>query len=482
MTSLIAVLGVVLAAVQPQTYTARQIDPDQAEEDVSLLIGVMEAHHPGYRRYRTQEQLEDAAGKLRDAIANDGTDLAMYLAVTRFLADIRCEHTEAELPTPLADWRGLNPTMLPLRFAWVEGRAIVTASANETVMLGDEILSINGVAMRTAFEEVSPLIAVDGQTDHTKVSLFAGSDDIGLTVFDVYFPLLHGFTPDFELALSDPRGMERVVRVAAISEADSNALDASEGGYANFSEEGSVRWRLLDDRTALLDVETFVNYRTPVDPSSVYGPVFAAIHASGAKRLIVDLRRCGGGSVDAAHGLLSRLITAPICLAGPVRIRTFEFDPQVRPFLSTWNEEVFNLPAELFTPDGSFYTVDPSLAGGRYTLEPSADAWTGELVVLAGHFNASGSTNMLAELREQRELTIVGQPTGGSAEGCTAGQILTLTLPHSQIPVRVPLLWTRNCTKDFELGMGVAPDVVARPSVDGVRAGRDEALEAALAL
>ena len=250
--------------------------------------------------------------------------------------------------------------------------------------------------------------------------------------------------------------------------------------WQDFSDDGAVRWELLDGRTAQLWVHTFVNYRTPVDPGGIFGPVLEAINASGAERLVLDFRGVGGGSGDVQGSLLRHLITEPITVGGPSRVRTYRFDAY-REHLSTWAEGAFDIPAELFTADGDFYIVDASVAGGSMTLEPAEHAWRGELIILIGPNNESGATMMLAELHEQREVRLIGEPTGGSAEGPTAGVIAFLTLPKSGIVARMPLVWSRTSVQDFVRGMGVTPDVVAPMTTESLRAGRDPAMEAATA-
>jgi hypothetical protein len=75
-------------------------------------------------------------------------------------------------------------------------------------------------------------------------------------------------------------------------------------------------------------------------------------------------------------------------------------------------------------------------------------------------------------------IRVVGEETGGSAEGPTAGQMLFLKLPASGIRVRVPLKRT-DVNVPFVAGMGVFPDVDAVEDVSDLRAGRDRALQVA---
>lgn len=125
------------------------------------------------------------------------------------------------------------------------------------------------------------------------------------------------------------------------------------------------------------------------------------------------------------------------------------------------------------------YTVSPEVSGGTRQAEPAADAWRGPLTVLIGPNNESGATILLAELRDERTVSLVGESTGGSVEGPTAGVIAFLSLPESTIRVRVPLLWTTTSYKAFMPGKGMEPDIAVGRTIEDVRAGRDRAMEIA---
>lgn len=452
----------------------------QVSTDAELLINVMRDIHPGYLRYQSDTEAATAEQRFREAAGIAADDGAFYLAVSEYLATIRCEHTEAELPVALAEWRDSTPTMLPVSFNWVESTAIVTGVATGTsgVQIGDELLAVDGHAMTSLLEQMSSHISVDGFTDHTKSTLFAGRDDVGLTTFDMFYPLLHGFSDSFMLSLRTEGDEQRETRVAAVDESTALAARGLSTAWANFSDKDAVVWHSVGD-AAVLTISTFVNYRTPVAPDEVFGAVLRDIKASGATRLVLDLRNVGGGSSDVMESLLAHLIERPMTIGGPTRVKTYDF-ADYRAHLSTWNESVFTLPASRFTADGAgLYVMNSDTGSDTTLLQPAADAWHGPLTALIGAGNESALTMLLAELRDERDVTLVGQPTGGSAQGPTAGVIANLTLPDSQILVRVPLRWSVTSYKDFEFGLGMTPDILVPETIADLRAGRDRVLEAA---
>ena len=73
----------------------------------------------------------------------------------------------------------------------------------------------------------------------------------------------------------------------------------------------------------------------------------------------------------------------------------------------------------------------------------------------------------------------MGEKTGGSAEGPTAGLLFTLTLPESGVRTRLPFFRIYNNVPSIDSGLGVSPDIEAPLTVAAFRAGRDPAMEVA---
>ncbi|MEL6200199.1 MAG: hypothetical protein AAFR09_08365 [Pseudomonadota bacterium] len=88
---------------------------------------------------------------------------------------------------------------------------------------------------------------------------------------------------------------------------------------------------------------------------------------------------------------------------------------------------------------------------------------------------------MIAVLAGLGRATLIGAPTGGSAEGTTAGILFTLTMPESGIRTRIPAIRDYNNVPSFESGLGVTPDIAATMTAADWLAGKDVALIAAKA-
>jgi len=459
----------------------RWLSAEQVASDVALAKEAYSRIHPGYNRYASTNTMDNAWSTITTrAQTSDGMRLGdFYLAMQLALTQIRCDHTKAELPRSMRDARGGQPLYLPFRWDLIENRGIITAPRQGSALSrGDEIIAIDGRPLSQVVSEVEKYIPVDGYTDWARTGEIAQSLEFMGGAVDHFGVLLWGGEPQASLRVKDAIGAERDVIVDRVSFKEWTAL--GEKSQANFAD--AVEFQRMGDDTGYLKIDTFVNYRNPVDPHTILAPIFESIAQEGRTRLILDLRSNGGGSTDAAHALSSYLIEEAMPLKRSMTVATLDLTG-LKEYLSTWDARALNPdPRGFIANEDGTYTLRDGITDDTAVIMPADFAFRGELIILTSTDNSSGSTNAISILAEQARTTLVGEPTGGSAEGPTAGLLFTLTLPESGIRTRIPLFRYRNNVSAFEPGLGVSPDVAAPLTVDAFRAGLDPALEMAKSL
>ena len=346
---------------------------------------------------------------------------------------------------------------------------------------GEEVLSLDGDPVAERLAAAREFMPVDGFTDHVRDEQLASSGEFLGSGFDHFDALLN---PDDGEVQLEVRGLDGVVRTQTLPRigfADFRAL-RGEARWRNFSDDDAVTVERPASGVAVLNVETFVNYRTPVPPRRVFSPIFEQLNADGVETLIVDLRRNGGGSTDAMQGLLSHLTReTPIQVLTQILVNTYDFDG-LREYIDTWDPAALDPDPSLFTqrPDQRF-EVSSRADTQLVPFERAEHAFQGDIILLTSQANASGATQLIGVLRNQGHVTLVGEETGGTQEGPTAGIIWFVELPNSGIVVRVPWLFQRSAVQDPVIGYGYAPDIEAPDTYESWMAGRDPALEAAIA-
>lgn len=453
----------------------RPLDSEAARADLALFRRAIEELHPGLGRYVPAEEFAGACDALAERLEPGTTDLDLYRELSLVAAGLRCGHTRVEGPAWLDERRRGEPTHLPFRFRLFDRRMhVVVAPAASALAPGTEVLAIEGRPVAELIGAIAATVPIDGWTDSIRASRLEAAYEYEDSGFDHYLPLWLGFRDRYRVTL-------RASEDAAEFERDLGALTLD--GWKALADDGprdfadAVSWKILEDGTALLRVDTFVNYRRTVDAEATFLRAFEALHEADCERLVLDLRACGGGSSDVGWTLARFLIDEPIEFTGERWVRARGVG-DLRPHLTTWDESLFDPPAELLEPrgDGTFrLRLGPTPA-----LEPHPARFEGPITVLIGPYNASGSTMLLARLVESGAVRTLGEPTGGSAEGPTAGTIFFLTLPSSGIRVNVPVVRESSGARTFRPGLGIAPDVLVSTTLADVLAGRDPVLEAAL--
>ncbi len=473
---LVTTVYLVLSAA---TLLADEMNSAAALSDIALARETLETLHPGYDRYTSRRAL-DANWATIEQGAQRGIERGdLYLELSILLGMIRCDHTKAELPKDMAEARDRAQVYLPFRFRLFDGRMYIDTVGEAPLARGEEILSIDGPSVSRWLFLIEPLVPVDGDTNHAKAGVMEYSSEFMGGALDHFAPLLTPLVPRNKARL-EVRGLDGMIRTVVVDRIDYQAYLALTGEQRysrNFSD--AVRFEKLGSNAAYLAVDTFVNYREPVDAVQHLEPFFRSLREEARTKLIVDLRKNGGGSNDAQTALLRYLIDKPVLQNEGLLTRFTSIPESIRPHLSTWDPAALDPDPAWFEPaDDGFYRF---IAGPEPApVEPLPFAFDGDIVVLTGPGNASGVTHMLANLRNHGGIRFVGEKTGGAPTGATANIIYFLTLPESGIVIRVPaqrtLIPNREALPQRD---GLAPDIAVEQTAADWLAGRDRTLEVA---
>lgn len=463
-----AALGLSTALAQTDRPVPR------AADDVALARRALEQIHPGYDRYTDRPALDRAFDALQQDAAAGMSERELFLRLSAITALIRCGHTKIEPTKAWEESRQTTPTYLPLRFRAGPQGMVVTDSGDAGVRPGDRVLSIDGRPAPEVLGRLWGLVPSDGWTDECRWFALGGSSDLDACEFDLFYAAAYAPGPTLELEVLSPgAGSSRLVRVPAMTRQGRDAAIGSTPPPQNLDE--AVSLQIVGD-AAVLRVDTFVAYRKQIRPADIYRPFFEKIRQAGCRTLILDLRQNSGGSDSAAEDLFGFLIDQPMAQEGKGWVKTFRFG-DLADKLETWDRSMLSLPEEAFDKlDNGFYQLKSQ---GR-VVQPQQPGFSGRVIALCGPANQSGATIFLAALREKRGATLVGEPTGGSVEGPTAGIIFFLPLPESGLRVRIPAVRGVTGLKAGLPGRGIDPDVtVNAPALPPADATLEKALELA---
>ncbi|MBY0556715.1 MAG: hypothetical protein K2P77_05895 [Burkholderiaceae bacterium] len=467
-------------------YRAAMLTPQAASADIALLRRALETIHPGLHRYRSKDEIDAAFARLQTVTQQPLSELELWQAVALMLAEIHCDHTKPEPSAALSRYRREHPTHLPLRFRLVEGRMIVTANDGQAgaPTVGSEITAINGRPVPQVLATLGRAVAYDGDTSHAIDAKLAADGDLDGDDLNEYWPAFYGFAQQWKLGwkTAGAAGITQSTLSPITLERWATLPAPGAAWRAEFDKD--VRWRITG-KQAYLRIDSFVNYRHPVDADAFLGKYFKAMRAAGTTDLIVDLRENGGGSDDAALALARYLLPQPFTWLQPQLLKTIRYG-DLPDYIESWGDRqaLFAPPASDFVQqaDGWWRRLPrPGNPDDASVLpqQPAADGYRGRLTLLTSARNGSGATLTIALLKAQAAARLVGEDTGGSAEGPTAGTIFLLTLPNSGLKVRIPSKWNRSSVPHFTPRRGVAVNVQVTPTYADLLRARDTVLEVA---
>jgi C-terminal processing protease CtpA/Prc len=201
---------------------------------------------------------------------------------------------------------------------------------------------------------------------------------------------------------------------------------------------------------------------------------FRTIKTRGVKNLVVDLRSNGGGNIKNSTRLSQYISDHSFKIADSVVANNRGIGKV--PLSSFLNVMYYALAKTVISKkeaDGKFHF---KRFEKHYYAPITKNHFDGSVYILQGGYTFSASTLFTSPLIKQKNVTIVGEETGGGYYGNSAMMIPTIKLPHSGLLFRLPL-YRLVMDKTRPKGGGVMPDVFVDPSSYAIKQGFDIKLE-----
>lgn len=464
----VATTGVHADAAQALAAQARPehaLPRDSLLADFDLLIGALKAAHPRLHHYRPEAEVSAAFAEARDRLDRDMTVPEFYRVAAQAVAAVDDGHTQ------LGALEEQHRRVMPFDLLIEGERAWVSRSYGpDGPAPGAEVVAINGRSIDEVLAQMRSGVPRD-------YGLESGKRAVISERFASYYADLVGSTAEYELTIRREGGRE-TVHVAAMprTEVDSLRREALR--------QPPIAWRMLDDATAYIDLNTFNNGNFEASERTFAGALdsaFQFVRARGADALILDIRGNGGGQSSNGALAASYLLDAPFRYLTSVRATT-----DVLPVIAhtQWAEQAEASQAEYAsilarTPDGKY-----EVTGDWYPtrmVEPAEWTLPGDVYVLTDGRVSSTGSDFAAILHAHGRATFVGEMIGGSYDGNASGVTARIRLPHTGVRLFLPLF-------DFTMASGppphpsgaFPPDVPVQIGIDDLLAGRDPVLAAAL--
>jgi C-terminal processing protease CtpA/Prc len=245
-------------------------------------------------------------------------------------------------------------------------------------------------------------------------------------------------------------------------------------------DETAGEFKLKDEgKIAVMKINGFGGFVDTARKKSLrefYRESFEAMNESGTKSLILDLRDNGGGEDELGKLLLSYLLDEPFKYYDDLVINARQFTFQ------KYTDHTEPLPANLLEvqPDGKYRMVKHPNWGMQ---QPSKPSFHGKVLILINGGSFSTTSEFLSHAHFHKRATFIGEESGGGYYGNTSGPSLRLTLPHSNVQVRVPLMTYYMAVSGYQAkAHGVLPDCPVEYTIEELLEGKDKELALAFEL
>jgi C-terminal processing protease CtpA/Prc len=201
---------------------------------------------------------------------------------------------------------------------------------------------------------------------------------------------------------------------------------------------------------------------------------FRTIKTSGVKNLVVDVRSNGGGNIKNSTRLSQYIADHAFKIADSVVANNRGIGKV--PFSNFFNVVYYALAKSIISKkdtDGKYHF---KRFENHYYKPFTKNHFDGSVYILQGGYTFSASTLFTSSLIKQKNVTIVGEESGGGYYGNSAMMIPNIKLPGSQLLFRLPL-YRLVMDKTRPKGGGVMPDVFVDPSSYAIKQGFDIKLE-----
>ncbi|RYG52483.1 MAG: peptidase S41 [Chitinophagaceae bacterium] len=480
---LVIISGFLASCSVSRVSSERKFPAKQLKEDFSIFQGALEESHPSLYWFTPKEKMDAAFSEVYSHLNDSMTERQFRTHLLKVITSIRCGHTSINYSKRFSrylDTAGLK--LFPLGFKVWKDTLAVTANLNRKDSIfrrGTVVKSINNYSSKQLIDTFFNYITGDG---YSQAGRYQTLSTFG--TFGVLYKNVLGLTDSFAITYVTPEGSDAVATIPVYKPVKDSVEVSDSLKPEKYSQRDRRTLRRFSTRhvqvdTSLNSAYMLLNtFSTGTNLRKFFRTSFKNIDRLGLKHLVIDVRSNGGGEAGNST-LLTQYLTDHKFKVGD-SLYAVKRSSKYRDYIKF--QPIYWLITSVIThkrSDGNFHFGYYE----RHTFRPfKKHHFDGSIYILTGGNSFSATTLFAQELKGQKNVTIVGEETGGGAYGNTAWIIPELTLPNTRLRVGIPkfrFVMRRELVKE---GRGVMPDVFAAPTAKDIQKGIDVKLEAVKAL
>ncbi|MDP4264138.1 MAG: S41 family peptidase [Bacteroidota bacterium] len=471
----------------------KKYSPEQLQKDYSVYRDVLEEAHPGLYWYTPKDSMNYYFDWGKQQLKDSMTEPEFRKVLTYVTAKVNCGHTSvrnskaySKYMDTVAIWR-IFPLSMKIWGGTTaqEDTMVVAANLNRKDSIlsrGTIITKINGKTTREIVDTLFDYLSTDG---YNRTHKFQTLSNRGF--FGSLYSYILGYSARYAIEYLDSNGQTRSVSIPIYYPSLDTATRASIIPVTRVPQPSrkerkqrrlnSVRLLKIDtaNHTAFMDLGSFGRgYKL----KSFFRRSFRALKKHDIGHFIIDVRGNGGGSVTNSTNLSRYLSNHKFKVSDTL----YAIAKRKKYSRYIQNDFLNRLFMTFFTKrrhDGYYHF---RYFEKHYFKPKKRNHFDGKTYILTGGNSFSATTLFISSVKGQDNVTVVGEETGGGAYGNTAWLIPDVTLPETGVRFRLPL-FRLVINKDIpKNGLGVQPEVEAKPTVEAIRQGADYKLDKVMEL
>jgi hypothetical protein len=402
---------------QTENLALKKMPAAPLRSDFLLLRDTMQKIHPAMYRYASKETIDHIFDSCYKTI-QDSMPLINFYLLTRFaVAAIGDGHANSKLSRDLISGYLANAKIFPAMVMFIHNKAYVFCCKQAPSLNGTQLLSINGRPLKEIVQKLFSYISTDGRIESRKN--WEIPEDFPLLLNAVYGSS-EKYTVSYKTAANET--MTTALQADTIKNFICKSPFNRPAKYLKLS--------YTAGNTAVLTLQTFFDgflEQTGENFKKFLDSAFNDISTKKVKSLLIDVRNNQGGNDDNGAFLYSYLSKLP-----------------------------FRYYSSLETAHEQFTESGHSLLGLQ---QPKENHFDGKVFVLMNGRSFSGVAEFASVARSNNRAIFIGEECGGGYYGNSSGDEAMVTLPHTQITARIPLIKYTMAVKEMEhKDGGVLPD------------------------
>lgn len=460
------------ACVVKKSFAPHQkITAYKAKSDIQLLKNILKANHPSLYWYTSKEQLDKSFDSAINSLRDSVTERELRNTIASVISQIRCGHTSVRFSKAYATYLSKEKAPhFPLSVKTWDDSLVVLSSLrkNDSIFKrGTIITSINGKSRKAVLDTMFKFINTDGYTNNFKSQIVSFN-------FPAYYRNGFGMLKEFQIEFLDSFGKQTAALVPAYEEPKDSIKKSIDQPIIKTTRKEKKIAQLIRKRNLQIDTVNNIAYMqlntfSDGSLSSFFRKTFKQLHKEQIKNLIIDLRQNGGGNIGNCTKLSKYLADHPFNIADTVAAisRKIKYSKYIKPAWLYWLSLQFFTHKQL---DGKYHM---GVLERQHHNPKKKNHYNGNIYLIQGGYTFSAATMLISNLKGQKNVTVVGEETGGGYYGNSAIHLPIIILPASKIRVSLPLfrvVFHRNREKT---GRGFFPDIEVKPSAVSIQQGID---------